>query len=178
MNISPPADAKRAATTAPAPGAEPASDLPVRAWLSLGSNIAPERNLADALAALRARFGALLVSSAWRSAPVGFSGADFLNIAMGLDSDLPPLALRDWLHDLEARLGRDRRAPRLSSHTLDADLVLFGDQVLHTPELELPRRDLLQPWVLGPLAEIAPDLREPRSGQSLAALWAARGMGA
>ncbi|WP_343223816.1 hypothetical protein [Metallibacterium sp.] len=55
--------------------------------------------------------------------------------------------------------------------------MLFGDRVLHTPELELPHRDLLQPWVLGPLAEIAPDLREPRSGQRLSELWAAHGMG-
>lgn len=142
-----------------------------RAWLSLGSNIAPERHIDAALAALRSRFGALQVSRVWRSAPVGFVGPEFHNIAVGLDSDLPPRELRAWLHALEEREGRDRSAPRLSSHTLDADLVLYGDLVLHDPDFELPRGDLLQPWVLGPLVEIAPDLRDPRSGCTLQHLW-------
>ena len=118
-----------------------------------------------------ARFGTLRISSAWRGTPAGFSGPDVVNLAVGLDSDLDPWALRDWLHALEERLGRDRAAPRLSSHTLDADLVLFGDCILDDPALTLPRPDLLQPWVLGPLAEIAPDLRDPRSGLALAVLW-------
>ena len=161
MNSSPSADAPRAADI----------PLPARAWLSLGSSIEPERNLDAALAQLGARFGTLRVSSAWRAAPAGFSGPDVANLAVGLDSDLDPWALRDWLHALEERLGRDRAAPRLSSHTLDADLVLFGDCILDDPALVLPRPDLLQPWVLGPLAEIAPDLREPRSGLALAVLW-------
>ena len=161
MTSSPPADAARAVDI----------PLPARAWLSLGSNIEPERNLDAALAQLGARFGTLQVSSAWRAAPAGFSGPDVVNLAVGLDSDLDPWALRDWLHALEERLGRDRAAPRLSSHTLDADLVLFGDCILDDPALTLPRPDLLQPWVLGPLAEIAPDLRDPRSGLALAVLW-------
>lgn len=152
----------------------PGITLPARAWLSLGSNIEPERHLAAALDALRARFGPLQVSRVWRSAPVGFAGPDFQNIAIGMDSDLPPRDLRAWLHALEEREGRNHGAPRLSSHTLDADLVLFGDLVLREADFELPRSDLLHPWVLGPLAEIAPDLRDPRNGTTLAQLWRTR----
>lgn len=144
-----------------------------RAWLSLGSNLEPERHLRAALAELRARFGELLVSPAYRFAAVGFEGPDFINLAAGLDSDLDPYALNDWLHALEDRHGRRRDVPRYSSRTLDVDIVLFDDLVLTGPgHLEIPRRELAQAFVLQPLAQIAPEWREPRSGKTLRELWA------
>lgn len=145
-----------------------------RAWLSLGSNLDPERHLRAALAELHARFGALVVSPAYRFAAVGFEGPDFVNLAVGIDSDLDPHALNDWLHALEDRHGRQRGVPRFSSRTLDVDIVLFDDLVLSGPgHLEIPRRELAEAFVLRPLADIAPDLREPRSGRTLRELWAA-----
>ncbi|MBO9661934.1 2-amino-4-hydroxy-6-hydroxymethyldihydropteridine diphosphokinase [Dokdonella sp.] len=144
-----------------------------RAWLSLGSNLEPDRHLRAALAELRARFGELSVSPAYRFAAVGFEGPDFVNLAVGLDSDLDPYALNDWLHALEDRHGRRRDVPRYSSRTLDVDIVLFDDLVLSGPgHLEIPRPELAEPFVLQPLADIAPDLREPRSGKTLRERWA------
>ncbi len=146
---------------------------PVRAYLSLGSNLEPERHLREALAALVAAFGPLQVSPAYRTPARGFTGPDFLNLAVAIDTSLSAQALRDWLHALESRLGRDRSAPRLSSHTLDADLVLYGEQILDdSGGPRLPRDDLTAPYVLKPLVDIAPDARDPRSGRTLAALWA------
>lgn len=145
-----------------------------RAWLSLGSNLEPERHLRAALAELRARFGALRVSPVYRFPAVGFEGPEFLNLAVGLDSDLDPFALNDWLHALEDRHGRRRDVPRYSSRTLDVDIVLFDELILHGPgNLEIPRKELAHAFVLKPLADIAPDVREPRSGRTVAALWAA-----
>lgn len=147
-----------------------------RAWLSLGSNLEPERHLRAALAELRARFGELRVSPAYRFAAVGFEGPDFVNLAVGLDSDLDPYALNDWLHALEDRHGRRRDVPRYSSRTLDVDIVLFDDLVLSGPgHLEIPRRELAEAFVLQPLADIAPDLREPGSGKTLRELWTEAG---
>lgn len=144
-----------------------------RAWLSLGSNIEPERHLAAALDELRARFGALLVSPAYRFPAVGFEGPDFVNLAVGLDTDLGPAALDAWLHALEDRHGRRRDVPRFSSRTLDIDIVLYDELILAGPgHLELPRRELHEAFVLKPLAAIAPEVREPRSGRSLAELLA------
>lgn len=144
-----------------------------RAWLSLGSNLEPERHLRAALAELRARFGTVLVSPAYRFAAVGFDGPDFVNLAAGIDSDLDPAALDRWLHALEDRHGRRRDVPRFSSRTLDVDIVLFDDLVLDGPgHLEIPRRELAHAFVLQPLADIAPDVREPRSGRMLRELWA------
>ena len=143
-----------------------------RAWLSLGSNLDAERNLRAALAELRARFGAILVSPVYRFAAIGFEGPDFLNLAVGLDTDLDPFALNDWLHALEDRHGRRRDVPRFSSRTLDVDIVLFDDLVLDGPgHLQIPRKELAETFVLQPLVDIAPVLRHPLSGKTLTEMW-------
>ena len=144
-----------------------------RAWLSLGSNIDPERHLVAALAALRESFDVSAVSPTYRTPAVGFDGPDFLNMAVGLDTDLDPVALDAWLHALEDRHGRRRDVPRFSSRTLDIDLLLYDDRVLRGPgHLELPRPELAtQAFVLKPMADIAPDLVHPTLNRTLAELW-------
>jgi 2-amino-4-hydroxy-6-hydroxymethyldihydropteridine diphosphokinase len=145
-----------------------------RACLSLGSNVDAEAHLRSAATALRERFGALALSQACVFPAVGFEGPDFLNAAAVIDSDLDPLALNDWLHALEDAHGRDRSGPRFGDRTLDIDLVLYDDLVLEgRGHLQLPRVDLRHAFVLGPLAEIAPDVVEPRSGATLRDLWRA-----
>ena len=149
-----------------------------RAWLSLGSNLAPEDNLRAAAAALRERFGHVVFSPVYRTPAVGFDGPDFLNAAAGLDTDLDPQALNDWLHALEDAQGRDRRGPRFSSRTLDVDIVQFDELVLTGPgHLQLPRDELRHAFVLRPLADIAPDVRVPGTGRTLGELWAAHAGG-
>ena len=145
-----------------------------RVYLSLGSNQEPHRYLRAALDELRARFGDIKVSPAYRSAAVGFDGADFINLAVGLDTDLTPHALNDWLHALEDRYGRRRDVPRYADRTLDVDIVLYDDLVTQGPgHLDIPRKELKHAFVLKPIADIAPDLRHPVSGRSMAELWAA-----
>jgi 2-amino-4-hydroxy-6-hydroxymethyldihydropteridine diphosphokinase len=147
-----------------------------RAYLSLGSNIEPEAYLRAAIAELRERFGLLAVSPVYRSKAVGFDGPDFLNLAVGLDTDLDVYALDAWLHALEDRHGRRRDVPRYASRTLDVDIVLFDDLVLDGPgHLRIPRPELTQPFVLKPLCDIAPELRDPTSGRMLSGLMAEQG---
>ncbi|WP_407353064.1 2-amino-4-hydroxy-6-hydroxymethyldihydropteridine diphosphokinase [Luteimonas sp. R10] len=144
-----------------------------RACLSLGGNLEPERHLAAAIGALRARFPGAVVSRVYRTRAVGFDGADFLNAAAVIDSDLDAYALDAWLHALEDAHGRDRSGPRFGDRTLDLDLVLYDDLVLEGPDpLRLPRPELRHAFVLRPLAEIAPEVVEPASGRTLAELWA------
>ena len=145
-----------------------------RAYLSLGSNVDAEAHLRQAVAALRARFGAVVLSDARVFPAVGFEGGDFLNAAAVVDSDLDPFALNDWLHALEDAHGRDRSGPRYGDRTLDIDIVFYDDLVLDGPgHLQLPRDELRHAFVLQPLAEIAPDFIDPRSGQPLQVLWRA-----
>jgi 2-amino-4-hydroxy-6-hydroxymethyldihydropteridine diphosphokinase len=145
-----------------------------RAYLSLGSNLEPQRHLRAALDELRAHFGPIEVSPAYRSRAVGFDGADFVNLAVALDTDLEPGALNDWLHALEDRHGRRRDVPRYSDRTLDVDIVLYDQRVIDGPgHLQIPRKELRHAFVLRPLADIAPALRHPLDGRSIAELWAA-----
>jgi 2-amino-4-hydroxy-6-hydroxymethyldihydropteridine diphosphokinase len=145
-----------------------------KAYLSLGSNLDPEAHLRSALAALRARFGDIALSPVYRTRAVGFEGADFLNAAAIIDSDLDPLSLNAWLHALEDAHDRDRSGPRFGDRTLDIDLVFYDDLVLAGPgHLRLPRPELRHAFVLQPLADIAPGFVVPGDGQTLAQLWAA-----
>jgi 2-amino-4-hydroxy-6-hydroxymethyldihydropteridine diphosphokinase len=145
-----------------------------RVYLSLGSNLEPRRYLPAAIAALRDHFGAIAVSPAYRSRSVGFDGADFINLAVGLDTDLSPEALNEWLHALEDRHGRRRDGPRYSDRTLDIDIVFYGALVLDGPgHLQIPRKELKHAFVLRPIADIAPAFQHPQSGRSMAELWAA-----
>jgi 2-amino-4-hydroxy-6-hydroxymethyldihydropteridine diphosphokinase len=144
-----------------------------RVYLSLGSNQEPQRYLRAALEELHARFGALDVSPAYRSASVGFDGADFVNLAVGMDTDLTPDALNDWLHALEDRHGRRRDVPRYADRTLDVDIVLYDDLVAQGPgHLDIPRKELKHAFVLKPMADIASEVRHPVSGKTMRDLWA------
>jgi 2-amino-4-hydroxy-6-hydroxymethyldihydropteridine diphosphokinase len=144
-----------------------------RVYLSLGSNIEPVKNLQAAIGELRARFGRIVVSPAYRFPAVGFAGPEFFNLAVGIDTDLEAPALNDWLHTLEDRHGRRRDVPRYSSRTLDIDIVLYGDQVIEGAQnLQVPRAELMQTFVLQPLADIAPDAIHPVLHQSIGELWA------
>jgi 2-amino-4-hydroxy-6-hydroxymethyldihydropteridine diphosphokinase len=145
-----------------------------RVYLSLGSNQEPHRHLRAALDELRGRFGALDISPFYRSKAVGFDGADFVNLAVGLDTELSPQALNEWLHALEDRHGRRRDVARYSDRTLDLDNVLYDDLVSEGPgHLDIPRKELQHAFVLKPIADIAPDLCHPVDGRSMAELWAA-----
>jgi 2-amino-4-hydroxy-6-hydroxymethyldihydropteridine diphosphokinase len=145
-----------------------------KAYLSLGSNVAPERNLASAVHALRERFDALRVSPFYRTTAIGFEGPDFLNAAAVIESDLDVHALNDWLHALEDAHGRDRSGPRFGDRTLDIDIVFFDDLVTGGPGqvLRIPRPELKHAFVLKPLVDIAPGFVDPLSGKTLEELWA------
>lgn len=143
-------------------------------FVSVGSNVDPARHVRAGVEALRRRFGALRVSTVYQCPAVGFSGDDFYNLVLAFDTREDPHAVARALHEIEAAMGRRRGGPRFASRTLDLDLILHGDTVLHERGLELPRPDILRyAFVLRPLAELAPGLRHPVDGRSYAELWSA-----
>ncbi|KEF33574.1 2-amino-4-hydroxy-6-hydroxymethyldihydropteridine pyrophosphokinase [Deinococcus sp. RL] len=142
------------------------------AYVALGAN------LGDPLAALRwargelRRLGRVTGTSAlYRTVPVGGPPGqpDYLNAVLRLETDLPPPALLAALHALEAAAGRERRE-RWAARPLDLDLLLYGEEVWDTPGLTLPHpRAWERAFVLAPLADLAPELRHPVTGEEAAA---------
>ncbi len=143
-----------------------------RAWISVGTNVEPEYNLRAAIENLRQAFGELVLSPVYRTRAVGFEGDDFLNMVIGIDTDLPPDELRQRLRAIEDGQGRVRGENRFASRTLDLDLLTWGGLVDESQGI--PRDEILKyAFVLRPLADVAPMEQYPGSNQTYASLWAA-----
>ena len=141
-------------------------------------------NLGDALAHLLQAHDALgrlphtvLVgqSSVYRSAPVESSGPDYLNTVVLLHTRLGAHELLAHMLRIEQAHGRERPY-RNAPHTLDLDLLVYGEERIHTDALTVPHpRMHLRAFVLVPLAELAPALVIPGLGPVAALLGAVAG---
>lgn len=140
-------------------------------YVAVGSNVAPERHLPDALRALEKAYAPFHCSSVYRSLPIGFEGPNFFNCAVRGRTTSTPEELTAQLKSLERQAGR-RRLRTNASRELDLDLVLYGDEVIERESLVLPREDVLKyPFVLRPLVDLAPDLVHPLTGKTLSWHW-------
>src|SRR5690242_19859511 len=145
-------------------------------YLSLGSNLGDRAaNVRAAIAALPSA-GALVVrvSSLYETEPVDYLDQPwFLNCAVEAETALSPLNLLHALRGIEARIGSQKefaKGPRL----LDMDILLYGDETIESPELQIPHPRMLQRnFVLAPLAEIAPALKHPGWTANVAEIYAA-----
>lgn len=141
-------------------------------YIAAGSNVEPERNLAKAAAELARQFPDVRFSSWYRNAAVGFAGADFINGVAGFSTSLAVGELIERLHAIEALCDRPREAPRWAPRTMDLDILLYDDLRCEQPGLTLPRPDLLKrAYMLGPLAELAPEVVHPDTGLTIAEHW-------
>jgi 2-amino-4-hydroxy-6-hydroxymethyldihydropteridine diphosphokinase len=141
-------------------------------YVAIGSNVDPERNVTKAITALERVFPDTRVSSWYRNRAVGFAGDDFLNCAAGFSTPLPVHAVVEELQAIEALCDRPRGAPRWAPRTMDLDILLYDNLVCAEPKLKLPRPDLLKrAFMLGPLAELAPEVVHPTEGLTIGELW-------
>ena len=151
------------------------------AFIGVGSNADPERRLRLALAELERRFGPVRSSSVYRGPAVGVPGPDYLNLVIALETRLDVDTLRGELRSIEALAGRARirscnscTPPSVAATRadpavceLDLDLLLYGCRV--DADRRLPRPGVLAlPFVRVPLAELAPKLVHPVTGERFA----------
>jgi 2-amino-4-hydroxy-6-hydroxymethyldihydropteridine diphosphokinase len=144
---------------------------PVCAFIGLGANLGePRTTVLGAIDAIAALDGVQLSrqSSLYGSAPVDAGGGDYVNAVVKVQTQLEPHALLAALHGIEQAAGRERpyrNAPR----TLDLDVLLYADQVIHDAQLTVPHARMLErAFVLRPLAEIAPELVSAAQLQAVA----------
>jgi len=146
------------------------------AYLALGSNLGDRRaHLDAAVATLRAHPAVrdVRVSRFIETDPVGGPPGQgpYLNGAARIETDLGPQDLLALLKRIEHDRGREAGGPRWGPRTVDLDLLLYDDLRLETPDLTVPHPRLRERrFVLEPLAEIAPDARDPVTGLTIRAL--------
>jgi len=144
----------------------------IEAYIGIGSNIDPEFHVGRALYAMEQSLGPIATSLLYRSPPVGFEGDEFINGVVRVTSRAGLDALIEDLKALEKQSGRNRHASGMGSRELDLDLLLYGESILRRDGLVLPRPDILQyPFVLRPLAELAPARLHPETGRTFAWHW-------
>ena len=141
-------------------------------YLSLGSNIQPQRHICAALDALAENFGDLEISTVFESESVGFQGQNFYNLVVGIVSQLGIGEIAAILKQIEDRNGRDRSSPRFSARSLDIDILTVDSLAGEYNGINLPRDEVLKnAFVLQPLAQIAPDRVHPVTGISFSQHW-------
>jgi len=132
-------------------------------YLSLGSNLGDRQaNLTSAIERLRDLGEVVAVSSFYETEPVEFEEQPwFLNCAVVLGTDLMPKQFLSRMLAIEQQMGRRRTRPK-GPRMIDIDILLFGNAVVSSRELDVPHPAMHQRrFVLEPLAEIAPEVRHP-----------------
>lgn len=144
-------------------------------YLSYGSNMGDrERYTREAIDALKRDEGIRLIKESTPIVTAPYGGVeqeDFLNGCLAIQTYYEPNELLDILHEIEAKAGRERLI-HWGPRTLDLDILLYDELVLHTKDLILPHIDMAnREFVLKPLAEIAPYAYHPILKKTVAELY-------
>jgi len=130
-------------------------------YLSLGSNIAPEKNLPNAIAMLCRLTNVLDVSNTWETPPYGAKGPNFLNTAALVRTDLSRELFKGLIiRRIEVQLGRKRTGNKNAPRTIDLDIII-ADGKLQDPKL------WTHAFLAVPLAELVPDFINPETQEQL-----------
>jgi|TARA_B110000046_G_scaffold148037_1_gene155840 2-amino-4-hydroxy-6-hydroxymethyldihydropteridine diphosphokinase len=141
-------------------------------YIGLGSNLggdfaSPKQNITSAINALAKikSIQIIRISSFYESKPIGPQDqSDYINAVIKLKTNLDSTKLLNSLQTIENHHGRIR-SQYWGPRTLDLDILLFGDQIIHNDRLTIPHTEICnRAFVLVPLSEIEPDCVIPEKG--------------
>ena len=146
-------------------------------YLGLGSNLGDKRkSIKKALALIEKMVGDIIAHSGlYETQPWGYDSLEvFLNMAVGVETNLKPEELLLVTENIERKIGRRKKSVthKYQDRIIDIDILLYDNLILQTPKLIIPhplmhRRE----FVLKPMLEIAPDFIHPVSGKTIAELY-------
>jgi 2-amino-4-hydroxy-6-hydroxymethyldihydropteridine diphosphokinase len=149
----------------------------MRTGIGLGSNVGDRLSyLREGLRRIRSLHTEVrppLVSSIFETSPIDSAPGTnaYLNAAVEIEFDRPPIVLLDTLLRIEKEMGRPSKRPRNAPRTIDLDVLYVGNLILNNPEIIIPHPRLSQRrFVLTPLSEIAPDRVLPGQTKTIRAL--------
>jgi 2-amino-4-hydroxy-6-hydroxymethyldihydropteridine diphosphokinase len=139
--------------------------------IALGSNLGDSlKTLESSLTVLNSTPGInlLAVSSWYQTKAIGPPQSDYLNGCATFNVQQTPEELLTLLQAIELQFGRVRNE-KWGARTLDLDIILYDNLIINTPNLTIPHPRMHErAFVLFPLAEIAGDWQEPKSGKAIA----------
>ena len=123
---------------------------------------------------LRAHFGPLQLSKVYESSALDPSQGNYYNLVVCCSTIERPESITQTLKSVERQLGRRADETKLGRVTIDLDLLIYGDEIFESTQFSLPSRDIGEyAFVLKPLCDIAPNVRDPVSGELYASMWEA-----
>jgi len=134
-------------------------------YLGLGTNLGVrEENLAEVVNRISSVDGLVLnrISRIYETSPVEATGQDYYNAVAMAQTTLSPTELLSAVQKIEKCMGRINRSRRGEPRFIDIDVLLYGEEVIESPELTLPHPGMKKRlFVLVPLADLAPELVMP-----------------
>ena len=135
----------------------------MRVYIGIGSNLGDRlKHCQQAIGLLRENFSSIITSPCYETDPIpGTEGSCFLNGVVTIQTTKNPQEILELLQSIELKLGRVR-TQHWGARTMDLDILLYGQEVVHSQNLTIPHPELKnRRFVLKPLADLAPDLIHP-----------------
>jgi len=144
-------------------------------YVGIGSNIDQEKYIRISTQSLKETFGEncqLRLSPVYQTEAIGFDGDDFFNLVASFYTSFSPFEVEKKLKAIEHKNGRRRDQDKFSARTLDIDLLLYDQEIIHSDGISIPRDEIEKyAFVLLPLSDLAPELVHPQTHETMLEMW-------